>query len=333
MKTILRLILLFSWGVVGLSQGFAETREGDPQEKARLLMAGQLEIDAIKDPRVWEYLVGGDIIGNGGGIAEIRLHQIFERLPRLLRGCLTLTQCELATSERAKLAAIVQVAKDNRDLPYRLIFVSGKEYPLFFSSPDLKVIRTAKTGFTSRLPIFVNRDHLYRHGVPSLETDEMLSLLVHELGHQVGIREHNKLDQLGGRVSQFVMNGSSHINRRFDGWLMEWQVVSFLQPTNWAEMWWSWGEQAYSLTPGLRQSAKCDDPDRFAVGGRVTNIHWQRDTIERESRVARLGAWLKLFCEDSSGLIWDEDKDLQIEIHLQGTKWEARISDVKFLIE
>ncbi|MCB0386200.1 MAG: hypothetical protein KDD43_12475, partial [Bdellovibrionales bacterium] len=222
----------------------AAPRDLDPKDQAELLLSGQLPIDEVDDPRVWELLVGGDIIGNGGGIVEVRFHQIYRTLPQLLRSCLVLPQCQLSREQKILLLEILEVAKVNVDLTYKLIFLDANKAPGFFDTAPERVVRSARTGFRSQIPVFINRDHLYRLGLPALETPHILALLIHELGHQTGLLSHSELDNLGGLVSQFFANGNHHIDRVFDGFHMEWQVVNFTQPEQWRELWWSWGDHS-----------------------------------------------------------------------------------------
>lgn len=301
-------------------------------EQARGLMEGELSIDQIKGHRLWEYLLGGDIIGNGGGLSEIRLHQIYQRLPRLLNSCLRSNQCPLTDREREWLATIVNVAKANRDLPYKLIFVSGQEFPHFFATKPDGAPRTARTGFKPLLPVFVNRDHLYDQGRPSQQTGELMALLIHELGHQAGFRGHTELDHLGSYVADYVMNGNLVANRSVAGKQLEWQVMNYNQGTQWPEMWWAWGEQSYSLTSGLRRHSKCSNSDLYPIGAEVTNLHWVRDPGTHKGESARMGAWLKLYCEDSSTMIWEEHYDLQIYIPSL-SEGEQNSSAIKYLIQ
>ncbi|MCB0365296.1 MAG: hypothetical protein H6624_07455 [Bdellovibrionaceae bacterium] len=325
-----KLLLAFGLSVVFTTATVAASDDLDIKNQVELLLAGELPIDEVDDPRVWQMLIGGDIIGNGGGVVEVRFHQVYRTLPQLLRSCLILPQCQLSRDQKALLLEILNVAKDNLDLPYKLIFLDSRSAPRFFDQAPERVVRSARTGFRPELPVFINRDHLYLAGLPAMETPNILALLIHELGHQTGLLSHSELDELGGLVGQFFANGIYHVDRLFDGLTMEWQVVNFTQPEQWPELWWSWGEHSQFLSQGLRNAAKCNDSHHRPIGGQLSNLYWKRDSNNRDVRVVRMGAWLKVFCQDENSVVWDEEHDLQIDIYVTSERVGSRDYEAKF---
>nr|WP_295900084.1 hypothetical protein [uncultured Bdellovibrio sp.] len=147
-------------------------------------------------------LRGGDLVNNGGGIAEKNVFYAYEKLDKYIQICLKSDSCKLNERQRGLLQEIydhMSLEKANK----QLIFASEKNAPGSFIIDGL--VRVAKTGSTVGSPIYINSDLLYTkseaEGYDPVSIPEAVAILVHEMGHHYGNYTHEELDLLGVRVS------------------------------------------------------------------------------------------------------------------------------------
>ncbi len=134
----------------------------------------------------------GDEVGNGSGLYKNRVTHIFQNLDQYINQ--TLRFNSLQVDEREHLSKIYD--------SYSLIKTSTKLYfqnedDSFFIDGEYKI---AYTGLNLNSPIYFNIDKLYMIAPDELSLT-LISILVHEMGHKVGITDHFKLDLLGNLVS------------------------------------------------------------------------------------------------------------------------------------
>ncbi|QDK47016.1 hypothetical protein DOM22_18555 [Bdellovibrio sp. ZAP7] len=152
-------------------------------------------------------LVGGDFIGNGGGIAEKNVLYAYERLEQYIEVCLTSDACKLDSRQRQ---IIAQIAKGlPQEVRSRMLyFGSEQKTPGFFVIDGL--VRVAKTGSSPGTPIYINSDLLYSKAptgeYTAVSIPEAVAILVHEFGHHYGGYPHEELDLLGVRISMLVQS-------------------------------------------------------------------------------------------------------------------------------
>jgi len=151
--------------------------------------------------------IGGDLVGNGGGLAEKNILFSHVNLKGYIEICLNSPTCKLNTWEKNLLNKILNGLPDEVD---QVKFVSEKNNPGFFRiDGELKL---AKTGDEVGSPIFINSDLLYTKNSQGLYKafgiSEAVALLIHEMGHHHGAKNHNKLDLLGIKVSMSLENHS-----------------------------------------------------------------------------------------------------------------------------
>jgi hypothetical protein len=149
---------------------------------------------------------GGSDAGNGGGIAEKNMLFAYAELPHFIKLCLSTELCRTDTSENKLLAAILDSIDRERKVP--LQFQSAQKQQNLFLIDGL--IRVAKTGDDIGDPIYINQDLLYLRSKSgdSVAVDVPLatSILMHELGHHHGIKDHDALDRLGSKLQTLLLS-------------------------------------------------------------------------------------------------------------------------------
>lgn len=156
--------------------------------------------------------LGGDDVGNGGGLAEKNFLIAAQNLESYSQLCLSLDACRLDMTEREVLAAIVYSMPQQRLGKSQIQFRSEKQEPGFFIlNGEPKV---AKTGSRVGDPIYINTDMIYaKNGfgtIEALSIPDALAILLHEYGHHVSRLSHSELDLLGVKVSLFLKNRIQH---------------------------------------------------------------------------------------------------------------------------
>ncbi len=143
---------------------------------------------------------GGSLVGNGAGLAELEITYAYIRLPEMIRSCFENKDCNLNGGEEEVLRRELAVLKAYPNPVLKVQFVSETEKPGFFDTGVNEFHRIAKTEMRDNSVIFINRDALYRNGKAVVDMPTGVSILIHELGHQVGIPDHTWLDTLGGKI-------------------------------------------------------------------------------------------------------------------------------------
>jgi hypothetical protein len=150
---------------------------------------------------------GGDHVGNGGGLAESYLAFSKVGLKSFIRSCLSSSIC-LSTNKEIKLAKDVLNHSKIEETPIK--YVIGKETPGFFFLDGN--VRVAKTSYVAGDAIYVNRDLLYDRQGRAISLPTAITILFHELGHQVGYKDHDFLDLVGSKIGLFVSHETTLIS-------------------------------------------------------------------------------------------------------------------------
>ena len=145
---------------------------------------------------------GGDLVNNGGGIAEKNVLYAYERLDKYIKVCLQSESCKLNEQQKVVLLQILKGLPNEKAAP-QLFFASESKTPGFFIIDGL--IRVAKTGSTIGSPIYINSDLLYSKNEAGVydpvSIPEAVAILIHEMGHHYGEYSHEELDLIGVRAS------------------------------------------------------------------------------------------------------------------------------------
>jgi hypothetical protein len=146
----------------------------------------------------------GDEVNNGGGISEGNIAKSYLNLERYIDLCLNLPSCSLNKEEQALLSEIKTGLKGEYQNKKQLQFISERLNPgTFVIDGEMKI---AKTGDEIGSVIMVNKDLLYhknsRTGLTEgIGLEKAVQILVHEMGHHHGQKDHTLLDLLGAKVS------------------------------------------------------------------------------------------------------------------------------------
>jgi hypothetical protein len=142
----------------------------------------------------------GDEVGNGAGLYENRTTYIFQTLNRYINQSLKFGEFN---QEELRILELIQLnIKDIQSLS-KLVFKSQDDSFLIDGE-----FRLAYTGNKIGASINFNIDKLYL--IPIKELNQVLiSILVHEFGHLLGIEDHFYLDHLGNKVSEYSIQDHS----------------------------------------------------------------------------------------------------------------------------
>lgn len=148
---------------------------------------------------------GGDLVNNGGGLAEKNILFAYEKLEKFIHICLQSEVCKITASQKQILQKIYDGLPREKKHS-QLEFASEKNLPGYFMIDGR--IRVAATGSTVGSVIRINSDMLYTKNdagyYEPLSMAEGVAILIHELGHHYGKYTHEELDLLGVRVSMVV---------------------------------------------------------------------------------------------------------------------------------
>lgn len=148
----------------------------------------------------------GDLVNNGGGLAEKNILYAYQKLERYIQMCLNSSLCRLDGRQREILTQIQQGLPQEKQAGNQIQFASERNSPgTFIIDREVKV---AKTGSRIGSPIIVNTDLLYSRNemgfyIP-VSVAESVAILIHELGHHYGNYSHTELDLLGVRMAMML---------------------------------------------------------------------------------------------------------------------------------
>lgn len=258
--------------------------------------------------RLMAKLGSGDIVGNGGGLVEQNFTSAYYSLQTAIQNCLDKYECGLSEEEAQLLTEINYAYIDKINQARPLVFVSEKNSDGFFQSKEDQTSRVAKTGFSTESTIFINLD-VAGPIVDSIPA--MLGILIHELGHQVGIANHSLLDQLGAKVRnqwnanwkvlRFIMDDHNLDVRLFSS---EFNFIN-------SKISYSFKGEVKSLNNEILEKVECLE-NESTYGFSLSNGHWKRPV--QNNWITRIGIdyWIDMYCQDSDGTIRTESRDLNI---------------------
>ncbi len=268
-------------------------------------------------PRLAARLAGGDIIGNGGGLVEQEFRYAYRRLSKIISSCSASALCPFAGRELEVLKKIGVVSHKYIAKKDRLIFLSSVDYPGFFEDTEDAQVRVAKTAFIEGAPIFINLDMIYAGNGAAFDFPTMISILVHEIGHQIGIKSHSTLDDMGAKLRDYITQDKHTSTFRHEKGVAVVQVYNLKKVDHFAEVFFSYNGDITPLTSKIRSRLKCDRENSTLIGFEISNAHWERLRGDRGIFVLEYKSWIKIHCLDlSTSAIWDEDRDLSMDIHL-----------------
>lgn len=264
--------------------------------------------------------LGGDDVGNGGGIAEKNFIIAARNLENYASLCLSTPSCRLDEAERSVLHAIIQSMPRQRQNAHQLQFLSERENPGFFILGGQP--KVAKTGSRVGDVIYVNVDLIYSMNgfghIEALSIPDALAILIHEYGHHVSAASHAELDLLGVKVSLFLRNRIQHTP------VLPWNQdisVTTIQSQNiqsFPQVLLNIGEEIWDLTKIVESSVFCPVlnipipilpfPDlqlgrERPLGIYLHNLHWESASKESSSGEFVSRANLTHLCPSGTGFL------------------------------
>lgn len=276
---------------------------------------------------------GGDIIGNGGGLAEQNFIYALSQLSEFIDE--TITAGIVKGEDITNLAKIGRHAKKAGTRAGELIFLSGKAVPGLFDSPYDQEVRLAKTALSPDAPILINLDLIYKRTHGELEImamPVMVASLVHELGHQVGFEDHSYLDFLGSRVRRLLEREQNRVGRMLghDGRI---EMTSInLGPLSLPRLFMTFGDILLSFDGEMSNVLKCKQDKSIVRAARIENQHWQPAINLDKHWIAPFRAWVALTCQDVDGRVTFEERDLALDMIIDVRAPIAELRVIQFTL-
>lgn len=277
-------------------------------------------IDAILDMGLSNdqvrLLGSGDIVGNGGGKAEADFHYAYRKLNKFIKDCSSTYKCNITSDQKNILKKISTVSLLNKNKIDKLIFLNSNTVPGFFHDENDPEERIAKTGFSLNSPIFINLDLIYNHSNKLIDLPSIVAILIHEIGHQTGIKEHQLLDDLGARVRDFLNQEKLQAKISVNQIILKIFAFNFKNDHAYSELNLSYMQHNIEFGQRIFAKTKCSSEATELVGYKIENIHFHRvikEGIQAKKRLhIPLEAWMTLNCKNKDGIINTEEKDLSI---------------------
>ena len=261
---------------------------------------------------------GGTVVGNGAGIVENNFRYGYFLLKEVIPSCTENQMCQLSDFEINLLNKIVDIITSNLLKEDNLIFVSEKKEPGFFTTGEgNEPHRIAKTGLSPDQPIFINLDLLYNdRNEANLDLPAIVGILVHELGHQTGIKNHAALDFLAAKIRFFltskINNYKFYVNNdpKLTANVL---VINSEFPIKKAHLFISWNQgEMKDITSEFVNLIKCKSNNATNLGFEIQNGNFSK---ESNSNIVTFNAWVGSYCsiENSADILHVENQDLRLQ--------------------
>lgn len=250
----------------------------------------------------------GDVVGNGGGLLEQNFLLAYYSLQTAIENCLTLIECYTSENQKNILKEINQLFIDKINDRRPLLFLRNSDTDNFFFDRNDQTERVAKTGFSKDYPIFINLD-LSMDIINDIPT--MLGILIHELGHQLGIVNHSFLDQMGVKLRKIW--ASNWIVSRVDIAGEELIIRLFSTKSNFinSKLSYVFDGEVQSLNSLVSKSVSCNKGD-VLHNFSLSNGHWRRPDQTSFKLAVIKTFWVDIYCEDQNSQSYLVKKDLDV---------------------
>ncbi len=297
-----------------------------PEEREKLNHEFQNLLDQLGiDPTT---IRSGDTVGNGGGLLEAQAAYTYVNLSKHIISTFEQNFIEFSDEDQNVLMEILSGIVKNPG-PEKILFMSEKNHPGFFFKEGIDPApRVAKTGFSLDFPIFINRDMVYRN--IDMNSRYWIGLLIHEMGHQVGVRNHSYLDELGAKVVAV-----SEMNRTELGFIMAPRKIvevslynhDFIDGT--PDFTVSHNGHLHSVTDWRNASLQetCGPALSFS-GVSLSNLHWKDRGVNGPgtAMTIRAGAWAEVKCMDQrAGVFYNRVVDVEIELEIDSDRMKSKV--------
>ncbi|MGZ3788237.1 MAG: hypothetical protein ACXVLQ_06915 [Bacteriovorax sp.] len=272
---------------------------------------------------------GGDLVNNGGGLAERNVLFAYNNLEFSLRLCVDAPTCRLSSSEHNLLKEIYDHLSEERANLAQIKFISEKKYPgTFIIDGEMKA---AVTGSTIGSEIRINTDLLYtektKNEWEALSVHEAIAMLVHELGHHYGSFTHTELDLLGLKVSEHLNKSTYQTPLLPNGSPVSAVFINGDAGTSFPEVLLYGYQQMFNLSDLLKKEVGCQmlglpirigpiPPIQFPIhkpkAFQVNNVYWSEIPRSNKGRFKIKGS-LTNYC-DNQVLDLKLNRDYKFEI-------------------
>ncbi len=275
-----------------------------------------------KSMPIMKALGSGDIVGNGSGLVEQNFTFAYYNLQNAIFNCLgNKYECQIDAQEELILREINQAFIAKAYMKRPLIFVSKEFAGDFFHNEVDITSRIAKTGFSRRGHIFINLEEsqFIANDIPA-----MISILIHELGHQIGIISHSFLDQLGTKVrNQWNKNWQS-FEFEVNGTPLTLRLLSNANNYISSNLSYTYNGKFEHLGETIYKHLSCGDKE-VVYGFNLNNGHWQRPTYSDNKTTITMNFWLDTYCENQDKMMRVKQSDLSIQFTHKDGKIQARV--------
>lgn len=302
-------------------------------EFVRLPDVERIELDrqfSLETAHLIEEFGSGDIVGNGGGLIEQNFILAYFSVQTAIENCLATALCYKSLHDKRILKELNTLFINKLNQKNTLIFLKNSDTDNFFNGELDASERLAKTGFSKDHPIFINIDEAsdIKNNIPA-----MISILIHELGHQLGITGHNYLGLLSAKVrnnwEESWTESSIEIGERTLTAKLFSTQSNFIN----AKLSYEFEGSAKNLNSKIFEVLKCNAGETL-YGFYLSNQHWNRPVSTRKNYSVNMELWLDIYCQDTYGAIWTNQKDLSVKFDfnkVQGTV--TNLEDVSVIIK
>lgn len=290
---------------------------------------------------------GGDLVNNGGGLAEKNVLYAYQKLDAYINLCLSSDFCKIDKLQRGILEQIRDNLAQERQNFEQIRFASENASPGFFIIDG--EVKVAKTGSHIASPIFINTDLLYTKNelgyfIP-LSISECVAILVHELGHHYGAYSHTDLDLTGVRVA-LMLQHKTYVTP-----LLPWSeqisatVINQDVDTSYPDILVSIEDQVYDISQQFQEAVFCPKvfiplpflPDiplstKKPISTLAHNVHWSKLSSNGTSALMSIRADLVHKCKDGDKNVRSQDFLIKIDFSVTmgaNGKWTLDNNSIK----
>ncbi len=210
-------------------------------------------------------------------LGEETYSYLWPNMRRLIVHCISNKEdCQITSLEEELLKKIARA--DAQELAGNgLIFESGRENPNRFDLDDQGKPRSAVTGDHIAGPIYINTDYF-----ENLSWNNAIALLVHELAHHHGVKDHAALDRLGLKVALHADAQSNKVQfpdetkNKFAIYTFSWGTLLTLYPYYAApQIVLSDGHNLYDISAAFAKSIPCPVAHPYPIRFDLAEAYWE----------------------------------------------------------
>lgn len=256
--------------------------------------------DELIDGSGIEKEIGGDVVGNGGGSIEPFAYYYYYNLQSHIQSALDQVIIYFSEKERVILQSIL-LALPTMEQEGKIVFVPEEGYEdFFYNEEEDRAPRVAKTGFSTDSRVFINLDKAYE--MAEVNPRFWITLLVHELGHQIGVADHTMLEELGTKVQQIANNNMDSISINLpNGDKLELAIQNHNYYRSISDLYFSMDNKIMAVKKWSATNLLmylCGR--RIYKGATIENLHWENrgDTSTQGLFIIKARGWMDVSCED-----------------------------------